>query len=210
MKGDPAAYSLRFVAEQLTGIFDAVAHMHERIDDADGVYMDKNGFFLDPLATQIVILPDSTWALLAIHIHEGAFVFGRPIRSDGSDGAHCNPFRPPEGDRRSKAYAVWTMGCTVLELLVWHFNGPQGVAQFRADITPRRFLAESHTFVQRDGKIKEPVLRFLEHLCAPESQALAKGLGGILRCMLMVDKERRPSADVLARLCKKVLEKCSS
>jgi hypothetical protein len=189
------AVNLPFIIEQLAGLLDATAQMHSRIDD-DASYMDKNGFYLNPIASEIVILADNTWALSACHVRHGlGFLFGQPM---GVRDEINKRYSPPEGKNLSKAHDVWTFGCTIFEVLMWYFKGPGGLEQFCKDLKSGGAI-ESHTFVEMSGRLKKSVETFLEELRVTE----AKGLAVILGCILRVGRDLRPSAEKVAQLVRK-------
>ncbi|KAK2611673.1 hypothetical protein N8I77_005003 [Diaporthe amygdali] len=100
-------------------------------------------------------------------------------------------YEPPESKEENaiwpRRYDIWSIGCIILEFIVWLVNGPSGLDKFNKEIV-NEFGAESHYFERenRSGvasyKVHGAVIATMETLSRhPECEDGATALGDLLK-----------------------------
>lgn len=107
-----------------------------------------------PVNGKLVI---SDFGLTEFHRIETAFVNPQNV-------ARSPTYRPPEYDvsaKISQSYDIWTLGCVLLEFIVWYLQGFDAFDQFSADRTTQDnrpihedvYFTIDHNHLGRNGKI---------------------------------------------------------
>ena len=131
--------SLLLLLEQLVGLADALCLVHSH-EDKDG-NCSITGYHHDIKPTNILFfkVAGSDFGVLRL-ADWGSAKLHQKLRSGSSCGTNNrnkgDPFyAAPENDtsdaKVSRPYDSWTMGCVILEMLVWHVFGPQEVEKFK-------------------------------------------------------------------------------
>lgn len=201
------------------------------LDDVDGSCDHKWGRHGDIKAVNILCFADDTSALSTPGVLQiGDFGLGRfhsrQSRSLVMPGLFCTPtYAAPEvalGQRITRKYDMWSLGCLFLEFCTWLLEGPVGLDAF----------ADSRRFVEADGfwtdafylirppeggkgrtaHVKYAVIRWIERLQGNTrcSESIKILLALIRDHLLVVDFQQRVSAQELVRIFDQEIEKKDS
>ncbi|KAK4693042.1 hypothetical protein P7C71_g4277, partial [Lecanoromycetidae sp. Uapishka_2] len=118
-------------------------------------------------------------------------------------------YEPPDymlDGKTSRPYDVWSLGCVLLELLVWALCGSKAVEDFRNDREARRDLTstakwEDDAFWQKDTRgyiaLKEVVnrqIQKLEYEAIQQDLKAFKAVSDLIKTMFEIDRATRIKA----------------
>ncbi|KAK2009776.1 HET-domain-containing protein [Colletotrichum eremochloae] len=139
-EGNPLAKdNLKWVTHQITGLFDALEELDRNICRHGDLKPENILLFIEG-GKQTLQIADLGLA----KFHEKETRIRKAYNLATLTPPGTSRYEPPEEDEhrrershdwdtRSRAYDVWSMGCVVLELLIWLAYGYQAVVQFRSE-----------------------------------------------------------------------------
>lgn len=136
--------------------------------------------------------------------------------SDGAESAYRAPEFAGPASCRPQA-VVWSLGCTYMELLVWHLRGHRGLKTFRKtrEQVVRPDGTQDQAFFYFTGRgptakaqIREPVVETFTTLLG-QAEEQVRSVVRVVKAMLRINPTSRPSvADVEISL-KKIVNSIS-
>ncbi|EFQ30167.1 heterokaryon incompatibility protein [Colletotrichum graminicola M1.001] len=148
-KGDPLADTkLRWVTLQLTGLFSALEDLDKENCRHGDLKPENILLFLNEDKSMTPQIPESMTLQIAdlglstFHKKDALTRIRRAANLATETPPGTSRYEPPEEDKnrskkpnswetRSRAYDVWSIGCVVLELLIWLTYGYKAVDEFR-------------------------------------------------------------------------------
>jgi serine/threonine protein kinase len=223
------------LAQQLAGIVGAVLVIHTQTSPNDNSNLlpgsqhgiQKSGYLHDIKPDNLLIfryhkqdkesytfrLSDFSCARVVAFIES---VSGQHRRSWQSTGKSGTPiYRAPElttEGKTSRPYDIWSLGCVLLEVLVWFTEGYRALEAFRES----RFRAVKPNGIEDEGfyYLKEPgpnARAYLREQVAERLEAMPSQCEGSLRTiaeaipqMLEIEPAERPTAEQLVKRLKSV------
>ncbi|KAK8129202.1 heterokaryon incompatibility protein [Apiospora kogelbergensis] len=121
---------VKWFVEQLFGICSALEELQTK-EDRKCVHGDlkPENILLFDRGTGNFVLQIADLGLAAFHEQ------ATNMRQASGMGSGTSRYKPPEyavGKSRSKSYDIWSMGCILLEFLVWSTSGYEGLKKFRS------------------------------------------------------------------------------
>lgn len=220
---------LHWIIGQLAGICSGLEELHESNCRHGDLKPENILWFRDPAGgVRTGTLKIADLGLTTFHEKEAQTKDRRRLYQFTNAPSGTFRYEPPEMDEyrgkdevRSRQYDIWSMGCILLELLVWLLEGYKELAKFR-DLTqvfwvkqPReggaRYLVNSFVVSQMEGI----AARLTDH---PDRTDLYRDLLNIVQTRLLVVEYsaeykscpgKRETAKVLHALIRAIYEKCA-
>lgn len=211
---------LLWLVDQFTGLSSALGDLHRHWNSHQG--QDRNCIHGDLKPENILLFEESDGRLLKIADMGLAAFHAEPhtnIRDPSGMPMGTSRYTPPEmrdqneeKKSRGRAYDLWSMGCVILELLVWLTSGYEALDGFKSH-TPHFWSDQNgkgtglpismHPYVNAYMKT---LSQKLQHQHRHDS--LLMGLLDIVR-KLLTNKEDRLNAEDLTSDLKKVRKLCT-
>lgn len=135
LREDPK--KLEWLFDQISGLFAALRYIHHEKAGRHGDLKPDNILcFVDPHGKEMLQIADM--GLTTFHDTEADTVQRRAaMKRTYTPSGHRRYEPPPEPTKiqheaRSRGYDIWSMGCILIELLVWLTSGYQAVKAFRS------------------------------------------------------------------------------
>jgi len=205
----PTDHGAEFVWRQYMGLLSALDHIHESIPEIFGYHFD--------IKTPNILVRMEKWMIADL---------GRAHRKDKIDAdfdlvqrknneiatsktkrrSGCMEFGGPETTVNRK-FDVWGMACVGCITFAWLRKGAKGVKQFREDRRqeiPGELTTVLYNFY-RQGPGDPQLHPAVEKLLSEATDDLSKGVAGILRDMLSIKVDDRPTAQQAEKRFAKLL-----
>jgi len=184
---DPPKHDPESVWRQFMGLLSALRHVHSG-------HSDKYGYHFD-IKCQNILVRKGKWMIADLGI----------AHNKSTDGTSTTGRRPgpeefggPE-TRVTRKFDIWGIACVGCIVFAWLLGGAGSVAQFREDrkveiSEPHGAVSILYNFFQMgpDGAV---VHSAVEELFSKADDPISKGVAAILRDMLSIDVNMRPTAE---------------
>ena len=173
----------------LCSALDAVHHL-----SSENEMLTRFGYHCD-LKPHNILIHDAKFVLTGFHLSG--------VKSEGSQ------YRPPEGEEfgpaeethkkqvSSRPGNIWSLGCIIMEVLVWMKAGAAGLRDFRSNRTSIIGVFKVNTFHLGPNKEAPAVKKYLMDLLDKASTKSERLLVELIRQALQLDPKARPQAKEL-------------
>ncbi|KAJ4355046.1 positive regulation of MDA-5 signaling pathway [Ascochyta clinopodiicola] len=223
------------LAQQLLGIIGAVSVIHNQSslsDDTNRLSVAspasrKTGYLHDIKPDNLLVfkyhsnnqdyhllrLSDFSCAKVVAFVESVSGVHRQSWQSTSKSGTPV--YRPPESTTKGKTsrpYDIWSLGCVLLEVLVWFTEGYEGLESFRTSrfraVKPNGIEDEGFYYTEETGpnakaRLRKQVadrLKTIQSRCEGPLQLIAEAVPQ----MLEIDEKKRPTAEQLVRRLKPI------
>ena len=175
----------------LCSALDAVHHL-----SSENEMLTRIGYHCD-IKPHNILIDDAKFVLTGFGLSEVKSVGGQYKAPEGED------FGPAEETHEEQVSSrpgdIWSLGCIIMEVLVWMKSGAAGVRDFRSNRTSIMGVFEVNTFHLGPNKEAPAVTKYLIDLLDNASTKSERLLVELIRQTLQLDPKARPQAKELER-----------
>ncbi|KAJ9138328.1 Serine/threonine-protein kinase par-4 [Pleurostoma richardsiae] len=175
---------LKLAAIQLRGLAEALQATHDEAQIRHGDLKPRNILRFEPTGGNI-------FGTLKLGDCSMATVLRQKVGLDITTEYGTPLYEPPEvelGELKllSRQYDIWSMGCVILEIIIWLLYGYRGVQRFRADVNGQsRDRVTCYDIEMEDdrykAKVRPIVIQWMDHLAKEPLCGEDTALGAFLR-----------------------------
>ncbi|KAH6639406.1 kinase-like domain-containing protein [Boeremia exigua] len=222
-----------YLAQQLAGTINAVSVIHTQLPPDDGASqlgvpkldIQKSGYLHDIKPDNILVfryrqavwfrLADFSCAKVVDYVASVSGLHRQSWKSTGKSGTPI--YRPPESTtegKTSRPYDIWSLGCVLIEALVWYTEGYAALDTFRTSRTrmvkPRGIEDQGFYYIDENGKghLREQVVDRLKTIPL-RCEGHLRTIANVIPQMLEINPRDRPTAEQLVNRLK-VIDQPSS